>query len=65
MAGRNTCPDVNNSPLPISADIVRQRDTLTAVRYLVRAEIQTNKTEDEAIAEKRLAPGPRSSSTPA
>ena len=29
---------------------------LTAVRYLVRAEIQANKTEDEAVADKPLAP---------
>jgi hypothetical protein len=29
---------------------------LTAVRYLVRAESQTNRTEDEAIADKGLAP---------
>jgi hypothetical protein len=44
------------SPLATRADIVRYRDTLTAVRYLVRAEIQANKTEDQAVADKPLAP---------
>ena len=36
-------------------DIVRYRDMLTAVRYLVRAEIQANKTEDQTVADKPLA----------
>jgi hypothetical protein len=30
--------------------------TATAVRYLVRAEIQAGKTEDQAVADKPLAP---------
>jgi cyclase len=44
-----------HGPLSTRADIVRYRDMLTAVRYLVRAEIQANKTEDEAVADKPLA----------
>jgi cyclase len=45
-----------HGPLATRADIVRYRDMLTAVRYLVRAEIQANKTEDQAVADKPLAP---------
>jgi glyoxylase-like metal-dependent hydrolase (beta-lactamase superfamily II) len=45
-----------HGPLATRADIVRYRDMLTAVRYLVRAEIQANKSEDEAVADKPLAP---------
>jgi cyclase len=45
-----------NGPLATRADIARYRDMLTAVRYLVRAEIQANKTEDQAVADKPLAP---------
>jgi glyoxylase-like metal-dependent hydrolase (beta-lactamase superfamily II) len=45
-----------HGPLSTRADIARYRDMLTAVRYLVRAEIQANKTEDEAVADKPLAP---------
>jgi cyclase len=45
-----------HGPLATRADIVRYRDMLTAVRYLVRSEIQANKTEDEAVADKPLAP---------
>jgi ribosomal protein L30/L7E len=45
-----------HGPLSTRADIARYRDMLTAVRYLVRAEIQANKTEDEAVAAKPLAP---------
>jgi cyclase len=45
-----------HGPLSTRADIVRYRDMLTAVRYLVRAEIQANKTEDQAVADKPLAP---------
>jgi glyoxylase-like metal-dependent hydrolase (beta-lactamase superfamily II) len=44
-----------HGPLSTRADIARYRDMLTAVRYLVRAEIQANKTEDEAVAAKPLA----------
>jgi len=44
-----------HGPLATRADIVRYRDMLQAVRYLVRAEIQANKTEDEAVADKPLA----------
>jgi glyoxylase-like metal-dependent hydrolase (beta-lactamase superfamily II) len=42
--------------LATRADIVRYRDMLTSVRYLVRAEIQAGKTEDQAVADKPLAP---------
>ena len=45
-----------HGPLSTRADIARYRDMLIAVRYLVRAEIQANKTEDEAVADKPLAP---------
>jgi cyclase len=45
-----------HGPLATRADIVRYRDMLTAVRYLVRAEIQAGKTEDQAVADKPLAP---------
>jgi len=45
-----------HGPLATRADIVRYRDMLTAVRYLVRVEIQANKTEDEAVADKPLGP---------
>ena len=45
-----------HGPLATRADIARYRDMLTAVRYLVRAEIQANKTEDQAVADKPLAP---------
>jgi len=45
-----------HGPLATRADIVRYRDMLTAVRYLVRVEIQANKTEDQAVADKPLAP---------
>jgi glyoxylase-like metal-dependent hydrolase (beta-lactamase superfamily II) len=44
-----------HGPLATRADIVRYRDMLQAVRYLVRAEIQANKTEDQAVADKPLA----------
>lgn len=45
-----------HGPLATRADIVRYRDMLTAVRYLVRTEMQANKTEDQAVADKPLAP---------
>jgi glyoxylase-like metal-dependent hydrolase (beta-lactamase superfamily II) len=45
-----------HGPLATRADIVRYRDMLTAVRYLVRAEIQAGKTEEQAVADKPLAP---------
>ena len=45
-----------HGPLATRADIVRYRDMLQAVRYLVRAEIQAGKTEEQAIADKPLAP---------
>jgi glyoxylase-like metal-dependent hydrolase (beta-lactamase superfamily II) len=45
-----------HGPLATRADIVRYRDMLTSVRYLVRAEIQAGKTEDQAVADKPLAP---------
>jgi cyclase len=45
-----------HGPLATRADIARYRDMMTAVRYLVRAEIQANKTEDQAVADKPLAP---------
>jgi cyclase len=45
-----------HGPLSTRADIVRYRDMLVAVRYLVRAEIQAGKTEDQAVADKPLAP---------
>ena len=45
-----------HGPLSTRADIVRYRDMLTSVRYLVRAEIQAGKTEDQAVADKPLAP---------
>src|ERR1700675_181977 len=45
-----------HGPLATRADIARYRDMLTSVRYLVRAEIQAGKTEDQAVADKPLAP---------
>ena len=45
-----------HGPLATRADIVRYRDMLTAVRYLDRAEIQAGKSEDQAVADKPLAP---------
>ncbi len=45
-----------HGPLAARADIVRYRDMLTAVRYLVRSEIQADKTEEQAVADKPLAP---------
>jgi len=45
-----------HGPLATRADIVRYRDMLQAVRYLVRAEIQAGKTEEQAVADKPLAP---------
>jgi glyoxylase-like metal-dependent hydrolase (beta-lactamase superfamily II) len=44
-----------HGPLSARADIVRYRDMLTSVRYLVRAEIQAGKTEDQAVGDKPLA----------
>jgi glyoxylase-like metal-dependent hydrolase (beta-lactamase superfamily II) len=44
-----------HGPLATRADIVRYRDMLQAVRYLVRAEIQAGKTEDQAVADKPIA----------
>ena len=45
-----------HGPLATRADIVRYRDMLISVRYLVRAEIQAGKTEDQVVADKPLAP---------
>jgi glyoxylase-like metal-dependent hydrolase (beta-lactamase superfamily II) len=45
-----------HGPLATRADIVRYRDMLQAVRYLVRAEIQAGKTEEQAVGDKPLAP---------
>ena len=45
-----------HGPLSTRQDIVRYRDMLISVRYLVRAEIQAGKTEDQAVADHPLAP---------
>jgi cyclase len=45
-----------HGPLSTRADIVRYRDMLISVRYFVRAEIQAGKTDDQAVADKPIAP---------
>jgi glyoxylase-like metal-dependent hydrolase (beta-lactamase superfamily II) len=56
MTNQQTKYVPGHGPLATRADIVRYRDMLTAVRYLVRAEIQAGKTEEQAVADKPLAP---------